>query len=95
MYIIDSYRLLYPTTSLSSSLGPLPRCTTLWAIKQMLKNLNFKYSVRDLSERPKEIRISRIEQKFEMPSQETSTVKEPSKINSNTNTAVLDFRSRW
>ncbi|XP_015454173.1 nibrin isoform X2 [Pteropus alecto] len=41
----------------------------------------------DLSERPKEMQISGVEQKFRMPSRETSTVKEPTKINSD-NSAV-------
>ncbi|XP_054451461.1 nibrin isoform X2 [Pteronotus mesoamericanus] len=44
----------------------------------------------DLSERPKEIKISRIEQKFRMPSQEASTVKESPKISSDNSTVVLN-----
>ncbi|XP_016054428.1 PREDICTED: nibrin isoform X1 [Miniopterus natalensis] len=40
----------------------------------------------DLSERPKETKISRMEQKFRMPSQETSTVKESPKISSDNTT---------
>ncbi|KAK2502193.1 hypothetical protein MC885_000272, partial [Smutsia gigantea] len=39
----------------------------------------------DLSERPEGIKISRMEEKFTMPSQKTSTEKEPSKISSNNN----------
>ncbi|XP_008584423.1 PREDICTED: nibrin [Galeopterus variegatus] len=39
----------------------------------------------DLSEQPKEIKISRMEQKFRMLSQETSTIKEPPKTSSNNN----------
>ncbi|XP_044905594.1 nibrin isoform X4 [Felis catus] len=42
----------------------------------------------DLSERPKEIKISRVEQKFRMSSQEISTAKEPHKISSNDNNTV-------
>ncbi|XP_023504431.1 nibrin isoform X4 [Equus caballus] len=42
----------------------------------------------DLSERPKEIKISRMKQKFRGPSQETFTVKEPPKISSNNNNTV-------
>ncbi|XP_044600036.2 nibrin isoform X1 [Equus asinus] len=42
----------------------------------------------DLSERPKEIKISRLKQKFRGPSQETFTVKEPPKISSNNNNTV-------
>nr|XP_019581803.1 PREDICTED: nibrin isoform X2 [Rhinolophus sinicus] len=42
----------------------------------------------DLSERPKEIKISRMEQNFRMSSQDTFTVKEPPKIGSNNNTVV-------
>lgn len=38
---------------------------------------------KDLSERPEEIRVSRIEQKFRMPSPETFPVKEPPKRSSN------------
>ncbi|XP_036905232.1 nibrin isoform X5 [Sturnira hondurensis] len=44
----------------------------------------------DLSERPKEIKISRMEQKFRMPSQETSTVKESPKISPDHNAVVSD-----
>ncbi|XP_053520686.1 nibrin isoform X2 [Artibeus jamaicensis] len=44
----------------------------------------------DLSERPKEIKISRMEQKFRMPSQGTSTVKESPKISPDHNTIVSD-----
>ncbi|XP_024422290.1 nibrin isoform X2 [Desmodus rotundus] len=42
----------------------------------------------DLSERAKEIKISRMEQKFRMSSQETSAVKESPKISSDHNTVV-------
>ncbi|XP_066874213.1 nibrin isoform X1 [Kogia breviceps] len=42
----------------------------------------------NLSERPKEIKIFRMEQKFRIPSQEASTVKEPHKVNSNNNNIV-------
>ncbi|XP_059971551.1 nibrin [Mesoplodon densirostris] len=42
----------------------------------------------NLSERPKEIKIFGMEQKFRIPSQETSTVKEPHKVNSNNNNIV-------
>uniref|UniRef100_A0A8C0PJN3 Nibrin n=1 Tax=Canis lupus familiaris TaxID=9615 RepID=A0A8C0PJN3_CANLF len=42
----------------------------------------------DLSERPKEIEISKVEQKFRMPSQETSTVKDPPRISSDDSKAV-------
>ncbi|XP_043457269.1 nibrin isoform X4 [Prionailurus bengalensis] len=42
----------------------------------------------DLSERPKEIKISRVEQKFRMSSQEISAAKEPHKISSNDNNTV-------
>ncbi|XP_024611642.1 nibrin [Neophocaena asiaeorientalis asiaeorientalis] len=41
-----------------------------------------------LSERPKEIKIFGMEQKFRIPSQETSTVKEPHKVNSSNNNIV-------
>ncbi|XP_058420539.1 nibrin isoform X2 [Diceros bicornis minor] len=44
----------------------------------------------DLSERPKEIKMSRMEQKLRMPSQETSTAKEPPKISSNYSNIVSD-----
>ncbi|KAM5313486.1 nibrin isoform 2-T2 [Glossophaga mutica] len=44
----------------------------------------------DLSERPKEIKISRMEQNFRMPSQETSPKKESPKISSDHNTVVSD-----
>lgn len=49
--------------------------------------LFFCYSM-DLSERAKEIKISRMEQKFRMSSQETSAVKESPKISSDHNTVV-------
>ncbi|XP_066122596.1 nibrin isoform X2 [Saccopteryx bilineata] len=42
----------------------------------------------DLSERPEEMKISRMEQKFRLPSQETSTLKEPAQVNSGNKTAV-------
>ncbi|TEA41992.1 hypothetical protein DBR06_SOUSAS30110002, partial [Sousa chinensis] len=42
----------------------------------------------NLSERPKEIKIFGMEQKFRIPSQETSTVKEPHKVNSSNNNTV-------
>ncbi|XP_057591426.1 nibrin isoform X1 [Hippopotamus amphibius kiboko] len=42
----------------------------------------------DLNERPKEIKIFRMEQKYRIPSQETSTVKEPHKISSSNNNIV-------
>ncbi|XP_015994088.2 nibrin isoform X2 [Rousettus aegyptiacus] len=42
----------------------------------------------DLSERPQEMKISRVEQKFRMLSQETSTVKEPPKMNSDNSTVT-------
>uniref|UniRef100_A0A7N5JUC3 Nibrin n=1 Tax=Ailuropoda melanoleuca TaxID=9646 RepID=A0A7N5JUC3_AILME len=48
----------------------------------------------DLSERPKEIKISRVEQKFRMPSQGISTVREPPKIISNDNSAVSNTLER-
>jgi len=48
----------------------------------------------DFSEKPKEIKISRVEQKFRMPSQETSTVKEPPKISSNDKNAVSNTLER-
>nr|XP_012423457.1 PREDICTED: nibrin [Odobenus rosmarus divergens] len=48
----------------------------------------------DFSEKPKEITISRVEQKFRMPSQETSTVKESPKISSNDKNAVSDTLER-
>ncbi|XP_045871683.1 nibrin isoform X1 [Meles meles] len=48
----------------------------------------------DFSERPKEIKICRVEQKFRMPSQETSTMKEPPKISSDDNNAVSDTLER-
>uniref|UniRef100_A0A452RUT0 Nibrin n=1 Tax=Ursus americanus TaxID=9643 RepID=A0A452RUT0_URSAM len=48
----------------------------------------------DLSERPKEIKISRVEQKFRMPSQGISTVREPPKIISNDNSAVSNILER-
>ncbi|XP_045698168.1 nibrin isoform X1 [Phyllostomus hastatus] len=44
----------------------------------------------DLSERSKEIKISRMEQKFRMSSQETSIVKESPKIISDHNTVISD-----
>ncbi|XP_006859321.1 PREDICTED: nibrin [Chrysochloris asiatica] len=43
----------------------------------------------DFSERPKEIQISRREQKFRMLSQETSTIKEPPKTSCSDNNLVL------
>ncbi|KAG8520419.1 Nibrin, partial [Galemys pyrenaicus] len=42
----------------------------------------------DLSERPKEIEITKTEQSFRLPSQETSTVKQPSKIGSSNNNVI-------
>lgn len=48
----------------------------------------------DFSERPKEIKISRVEQKFRMPSQETPTMKEAPKISSDDNNAVSDTMER-
>ncbi|KAI5948193.1 Nibrin [Manis javanica] len=43
----------------------------------------------DLSERPEGIKISRMEEKFRLPSQKTFTAKEPSKISSNNNNNVV------
>ncbi|KAI5255491.1 Nibrin [Manis pentadactyla] len=43
----------------------------------------------DLSERPEGIKISRMEEKFRLPSQKTFTAKEPSKISSNNNKNVV------
>lgn len=50
--------------------------------------LFFCYSM-DLSERPEGIKISRMEEKFRLPSQKTFTAKEPSKISSNNNNNVV------
>ncbi|TKC35939.1 hypothetical protein EI555_001694, partial [Monodon monoceros] len=65
----------------SQTLIPDSQKKRIHSIMDILQSMN-------LSERPKEIKIFGMEQKFRIPSQETSTVKEPHKVNSSNNNIV-------